>query len=77
MTDDPLKDLPEPARGSLRRLAFALFHQSFVEAKVKDRERAAGIDPSAPAQAPGDWAALEKSLGKEAVDRLRNGGGAK
>jgi hypothetical protein len=77
MSEDPLQDFPEDARGPLRRLAFALFHQSFVAAVVESRERAAGIDPAAPADAAGDWAALEKSLGKEAVDRLRNGGGTK
>ena len=73
MDDDPLKDIPEPARGPLRRLAFALFHQSYVEAKVKDRERAVGIDTDRPADAPVDWAELERTLGKETVDKLRKG----
>lgn len=75
MSDDPLKDIPEPARGPLRRLAFAIFHQSFVEAKVKDRERAVGIETDRPGDAPADWAELERTLGKEAVDRMRRGGG--
>ena len=73
MAEDPLKDIPEPARGPLRRLAFAIFHQSFVEAKVKDRERAVGIDTDRPGDAPVDWAELERTLGKETVDKLRKG----
>lgn len=75
MADDPLKDIPEPAWDPLLRLAFAIFHQSFVEAKVKERERAVGIDPDRPGDAPADWAELEKLLGKETVDRMRRGGG--
>jgi hypothetical protein len=76
MIEDPLKDFPEDARGPLRRLAFAIFHQSFVQAVVESRERAAGIDPTAPGNAAGDWDALEKSLGKETVDKLRKGEGS-
>lgn len=60
------------SQGGLRLLAFALFRQAFVEAMVEQRKREAGITPGDP-NVPVSWDGLEAVLGKEQVDRMKNG----
>lgn len=56
----------------LSTLALSIFAEAYVKELVRQKEEAQGI-PAGPTNAPGSWEELEKALGKDIVQQMRNG----